>query len=371
MAGLPNAFRRNMIKCEVYIYSTSEHISQLCTGFLMLAKQKKIKLAYNFQPYTRDGKSPLKDKDPYALQGMFVVVNDKIGIFYDTGDGEEIFADPLQATDFYFKRSFPRETLPDEYKNRVFPLGLNYELYPGGINKMEIARFFLNKQISKSPKQMIRCIFRNLHLKYQPTVTRMQAAPDPDREPKVLFMTRTWNPEAFPAGASNEVKDYWKKVCIEVNETRATIIDTLRKNLGDRFYGGFASDGHSTSRYSQHLLPDARMAKKQAYINILREYPICIASTGLFNSIGWKMGEYVAFSKAIVSEKLYFGVPGDFSKDKNYLEFESAEQCVEHTLSLLHDQQKRTEMMENNNRYYNEYLSPDKMIWRTLKIATD
>mgnify|MGYP001599981346 CR=1 FL=1 len=31
-----------MTKCEIYIHSTSEHISQLCTGFSMLAAQNKL-----------------------------------------------------------------------------------------------------------------------------------------------------------------------------------------------------------------------------------------------------------------------------------------------------------------------------------------
>ncbi len=358
-----------MIKCDIYIHSTSEHISQLCTGFSMLAAQKKIKLTYNLQPYARNGNSPLKDNHPYALQGMFVMVNNKTGLFYDTGDGEEIFDGPLHATDFYFKRSYRKTAIPDGHHNHVFPLGLNYEIYPGGINKLEFARFFLNTQISKSKKQMIKSVLRNMHAMYQPTVSDMHVAPEPAREPKVLFMTRTWDPEAYPAGATEEIKAYWKRVCIEVNETRASIIGTLRRQLGDRFYGGFATDKHSVNKYHKFLLPDARMAKKKAYINTLREYPICIASTGLFNSIGWKLAEYVAFSKAIVSEPLYFEVPGDFGKDKNYLEFTNAEQCVEQTLSLLNDQQKRVEIMGNNNRYYNVYLSPDKLIWRTLEVA--
>lgn len=359
-----------MIKCEIYIHSTSEHISQLCAGFSMLAAQNRIDLTYNLSPYTRKGESPLNDKHPYALQGMFALINGKIGIFYDTGDGHEIFDGPLRTTDFYFKRSYRKEAIPVGHETQVFPLGLNYELYPGGINKLEIARFLLNKQIGKSKKQMIKSLLRNLHVMYQPTVSDMRASPDPLKEPKVLFMTRTWDPDSFRDNTSEEIKAYWKRVCIEVNETRAAIIEALRKRLGDRFYGGFASDDHSINEYSQYLLPDAGMAKKKAYINTLREYSICIASTGLFNSIGWKLAEYVAFSKAIVSEPLYFEVPGGFGKDKNYLEFTNAEQCVKQTLLLLNDQQKRAEIMENNSQYYNEYLSPDKLIWRTLEIVT-
>ena len=359
-----------MIKCDVFIHSTSEHISQLCTGFSLLGQQKKIKLTYNLSPYTRDGKSPLKGKDIYGLQGMFVIINNRTALYYDTTDGEELFAGALETVDLYFKRSFRDAAVPDKYKDRVFPLGLNYELYPDGIGKLEIARFFLNKQIGKSTKQMIRSVLRNLHFKYQPTVSGMHAPPDPGRSPKVLFMTRTWDPDNNRSGVSEEIRAYSKRICTEVNQTRASIIGILRERLGDRFYGGFARDAYSSSKYNQYLLSDTRMAQKRAYINILREYPICIASTGLFSSIGWKLGEYVAFSKAIVSEKLQFEVPGNFSRDKNYLEFETADQCVEQTLLLLDNQAKRTKMMEDNHQYYVDYLAPDMLIWRTLERAT-
>ena len=216
---------------------------------------------------------------------------------------------------------------------------------------------------------MVKSLMRNLHLTYQPTFADMHAGPDPLREPRVLFMTRAWNPDNFPEQAAPGESEYWRRVCNEVNETRAAIIDALRKKLGDKFYGGFSHDKYSIKKYGKFLLTDTRMSKKKAYINMLKEFPICIASTGLFNSIGWKLAEYIAFSKAIVSEPLYFEVPGDLGKDNNYLEFTTADQCVEKTLLLLNDQQKRTEIMGNNNRYYNEYLSPDKLIWRTLEIA--
>jgi hypothetical protein len=101
----------------------------------------------------------------------------------------------------------------------------------------------------------------------------------------------------------------------------------------------------------------------------LHEYPICIATTGLYNSIGWKFGEYVAFSKAIVSEKLLYEVPGNFGPGKNYAEFETAEQCVDQAVALVNEKTTREQMMENNYRYYNEYLAPDKLVWRTLEKA--
>ena len=356
-----------MIKCDIFIHSTSEHISQLCTGFAVLAAQKKIRLSYNLSPYKRYGKQPFKDTHPYALQGMFVVIDNKITIFYDTTDGENVLTEALEVADIYFKRSYRKDAISDAYKDKVFPLGLNYELHTDKFTKLEIGRFFLNPRIHKSPKHMVKSIIRILHLKYQPTPSNMYAAPEPLREPKVLFMARTWDPESYPAGFTAENAERWKQICNEINQTRASVIGLLRKNLGDRFYGGFSPSDHSIKHFSPYLLQDARASAKEDYLRILRDYPICIASTGLYNSIGWKLGEYVAFSKAIVSEKLYYEVPGDFSKDKNYLEFETADQCVAQTYTLLEDKVKRAQMMENNYQYYQDYLSPDKLIWRTIE----
>jgi hypothetical protein len=47
---------------------------------------------------------------------------------------------------------------------------------------------------------------------------------------------------------------------------------------------------------------------------------------GLYESNGWKLGEYVAGSKAIVSEHLHYDAPGNFSPEQNYLEFNSADE---------------------------------------------
>jgi len=359
-----------MIKCDVFIHSTSEHLSQLCTGFVLLESQKKIRLSFSLNPYTRDSKQPFKSTHPYSLQGMFVVINDNITVFYDTTDGKNPQNEALEIADIYFKRSYKKEAIPDAYKDKVFPLGLNYEVHTGRFDKLELGRFFLNPRIYKSPKHMVKSVIRNLHLNFQPTTSTMYAAPAPSQEPKVLFMARTWDPESYPAGLSEENVNNWKQICNQINQTRASVIGLLRGNLGDRFYGGFSPSNHSIKHFSPYLLQDGRASAKADYIRILRDYPICIASTGLYNSIGWKLAEYVAFSKAIVSEKLYYEVPGDFSKDKNYLEFDTADQCVEQTYTLLEDKAKRAQMMENNHQYYLDCLSPDKLIWRTLEKSS-
>lgn len=356
-----------MIYCKLYIYSTSEHISQLCTGFKLLEAQKKIELSYEFDAYSRGGKALLTNVRPYDLQGMFVVVNGDTTIFYDTTDGENLITEALEVSDFYFKRSYRAEAIPDQYKRIVFPLGLNYEVYTGAFDKLEFSRFFSHRRNFKSPKELIKSAMRNIGLKYNPTISNMHKPPENLRKPKVLFMARTWDPDNYTGGFPTENRELWKSLCHNINKTRAKVISVLRKELGQRFYGGFAQNRYTADNYKDLLLSNKLASTKRTYINILHEYPICIATTGLYNSIGWKFGEYVAFSKAIVSEKLTYEVPGDFGPGKNYAEFSTAEQCVEQAISLFEDKEVREQMMENNYRYYNEYLAPDKLVERTLE----
>ena len=193
----------------------------------------------------------------------------------------------------------------------------------------------------------------------------MYAAPNPNQEPRVLFMARAWDPDNDPVGLSAEGKAEREYL----NEMRARCIAMLKKELGRYFYGGFMRTHYAVDHFKGLLLENIYISGKKSYISMLHDYPICIATTGLHGSIGWKMGEYVSFSKSIVSERLTYVVPGDFEKDRNYLEFDTPALCLEQTMKLVEDKRCRQQMMEANWDYYHMHLSPDKLILRTLKIA--
>ena len=359
-----------MIKCELFSYSTSDHSTLIHTAFGLLAAKGEIQLTYNFKFYSRFGKTPLKHIDPYDLQGVFVVINQEKTIFYDTSDAEGLFEDVLEVSDLYFKRSYRKSAIPEQHQKKVFPLGLNYQVYAGMFDRREFYRlFFSTRNYRKSPKELIKWLLRNTLIKYNPTIKNMHFPPQPEQEPRVLFMARTWDADNCPYPIPDDFKEVWRRDCTNVNESRAGVIRILRKELGDRFYGGFSQSSYTSKHYKDALLDDNSVSRKGNYMKILRKHPICIATTGLHNSIGWKFAEYVAFSKAIVSEKLYFSVPGNLEAGKNYLEFNNTEECVKQTLKLFEDKTLRAQMMQDNYEYYEKYLSPDKIILRTLNIA--
>jgi len=146
-------------------------------------------------------------------------------------------------------------------------------------------------------------------------------------------------------------------------------VKLLRQEFGNSILAGFRHTEYAAKNYSDVLLRDDAVSEKENYLELLRRYPICVTTTGLHGSIGWKMGEYVAFSRAIVSEKLNYEVPGDFKEGQNFFGFDEPDQCVRMVDDLLSNTGLRFEMMKANHEYYLNYLKPDAMIRRTLKIG--
>jgi hypothetical protein len=305
---------------------------------------------------------------PHDLNGLFVELNDDKVLFYDTSDGCDLCDDALDVADFYFKRSYLQSTVHGRYKSAVFPLGFNYELYSGTLCRDEWARFLCRTDVLNNfPREFLKRIAELASVSFLPRASSMYAAPNPNQEPRVLFMARAWDPDNDPVGLSAERKAEREYM----NEMRARCLAMLKKELGRYFYGGFMRTDYAIGHFKDLLLENIYISGKKSYISMLHDYPICIATAGLHGSIGWKMGEYVSFSKSIVSERLTYAVPGGFEKDKNYLEFDAPGLCLEQTMKLVEDKHCRQQMMEANWHYYQMHLSPEKLILRTLKIAGD
>ena len=355
-----------MMNCTMFAYSISPHISQIYTGFSILAAKKTIRLTQKLGNYSHGDFKSFKDLGPGDLNGVFVLLDDKKRLFYDTSDSPHLLDEAAEVADAYFKRSYVANLIPDRYKSRVYPLGLNYELYTGKLDYYEIPRFILRKSsFRRFPVEFMKRIAELATVSFLPTIRNMCAPPVPNQVPQVLFMARAWD----PAGESAKISEKERTERTQINETRARCIELLRKELGPKFYGGFAHTRYAVENYGNLLLESPMISGKKNYLTLLRQYPICIATVGLHGSIGWKMAEYVAFSKSIVSERMKCVVPGPFGTGVNYLEFDSPEKCLQETMRLVEDAQLRRQMMADNWAYYKAYVVPDKLVLRTLHIA--
>jgi len=149
---------------------------------------------------------------------------------------------------------------------------------------------------------------------------------------------------------------------------RANCIYKLRHEFGNLFIGGLAPSVDALKNYPDCVV-DRKIITKKSYLKLLKNSTICIATEGLFGSNGWKLGEYIAGAKAIVTEKLRHEVPGEFKKGVNYLEFSSPDQCLECVQTLINNPKMRYQMMKENYSYYNNFLRPDILILNSINTC--
>jgi hypothetical protein len=353
------------LRCELRCHSNGLHLQQIYTGFTMLRNCGLVDVRQKFAHVeTRDRSKPFHLEDAKVTH-LAVIFNEEIKLYYDLHDSYEIDEYQLRAVDVYFKRSYSNEYVKElgPSAKKVKPLGLNYLVYPprsdwhGAIRSLVLGNG-LEKLKSLKALRFGRGFSNN------PAVDEAWDLPRTDAAPRILFMLRAWDPYDDPERPEEKVEQRRR-----INEMRASCVRALRDEFGDIFLGGFAHTEFAKAAFPDLLLPDVSLSSKMRYMKLLREYPICIATRGLHGSIGWKFGEYVAYSKAILSEKLEYDVPGNLECGRNYLEFESAESCVAVARRLVADPDLMREMMINNHNYYNAYVRADMLVLNSLYAA--
>lgn len=338
-----------MFKCEIS-YHPSLHLNQLYDGFEKLRKIGFIDLVVR-QSTGNQTKPILK-----------VVIDNKHIVIYDTLDGMNWIDGSIEEnlnyfksnikSDFYFKRSYNEQILENAPEDcKVYPLGLNYNLKPEGRYPKGLKEGF--KDFIKSNSILSRYYSKSLFYSRD-----FEFYPIPAEKNKILFLTRLWNPDEV-------VLEHLKVERELINNNRIDCIRACQKEFGKTFTGGIQNDNFSTL-FSKDLIVPMSVTNKKAFLNTIKQSNICIGTTGLHDSIGWKFAEYVAASRAIITEPLKYEVPGEFENKKNYLMYNNKDELIENIQSLLKSKDKLYSMMNNNFHYYNNYVRSDYLILNTL-----
>jgi hypothetical protein len=264
--------------------------------------------------------------------------------YVDVHDSHEIDADALESCDVYLKRGYVHDPLSP----KVRPLGLNYQVCADGFDRFELERRFRLEGWKPAARY-----FGHRQL----TVSDFEADATTG-EPRVLFLCRTWQPDVERGRDKNAERE-------RINQNRAECIVALRRAFGDRCIAGFDPTPYARARYPHAVGADQSLTKRRRYVQFMQTIPICVATIGLHSSNGWKLGEYIASSRAIVSEELHHDVPG-LVRGRNYLPFKSTAECVERVGELMESKAKRTAIAEANRQYYLTHLRPDRLIANAL-----
>jgi len=327
-------------------YSHNQQLSSFYVGLELLRRKGFIDLSYSF--------SGSKSAFLFGSVGEKTFCIDCLdGNNWIVGDRQinlEYFRNELN-TDFILKRSYSSELIPFKPNSKVFPFGFNYPM--GLAYRSHFSHF---GQFLTNPYWTLR-YFRMLsgYFDYR----TFEAEPALPNTPKILFQVRLWDPSDAKDPVNREHR-------VRINQFRIDCLYALKQNFPKLLIGG-VSDSAIARKLCPELILPSEQVNRNAYFSLVRESAIGIATTGLHESIGWKMGEYIAASRAIVSEELNYQVPGEFESGKNYLCFLNTDQLLSHVDSLVSNPVEILKMMKENYMYYYHYLRPDQLVWNALK----
>lgn len=345
---------RHRPRITVYPLSLNSHVRQVLVGFLRLAAQGAIHARFSPDAYQRYGVRPAAFLD----QRRFCAVAEFDGrkLAFDMHDSADVVEPLLAIADLYFKRSYSGQIHGHDRKIR--PYGLNCPVdaddpWPTGAwlaLKLEPGR------------HRVREAWRALKL---PACEHVEVAdlagkPGSNNGPRAIFMTRLWDPDD-----SADRPDDRREERRQISEMRVACVEALRKRFGDRVTGGLQPNGYAR-RHWPSLVADPALCRRENFLAQLEHHDVCIATDGLYGSVGWKFAEYVAKARAIVTEPLRYEPIGPIAPQTHYLEFEDPKQCVENVEALFDDDALRTSMMRANAEYFQEYGLPEQLISHAL-----
>ena len=308
----------------------------------------------------------LRDK---AASNAELIVDGKHSVFVDIHDSFEIDETALTSHDVYFKRSLQPEALSAAARTKVRGLGLVNYVHPDGVDVQQFRRLLgqpgpLARRAGAVLRLAATTAASLLDRGGRPTLSMMTGPPTRTREPQVLFMAGLWDPALVPDAAPEKIAEFEA-----VNEMRAECVRVLRREFGSRFHGGVQHSEFARRHFPDVLLGRGADGGKRAFLERVRRSPICVTTTGLHGSNGWKLVEYVGLSRAIVSEPLRYAAAGDFAAGRNYLSFGTPDECGERVARLMARHDEREAMMEANQRYVEEWMRPDRLAWRVIRAA--
>ncbi len=296
-----------MIDIKLEISYWTHHINQLIYSYFYFCQKNdiKFKLVYNSE---------------VRYNGAILHYLEKKA-FLDYEDDPKSIVNPHHY-DLYFKRSLsPLMAAPN-----AVPLNFNIPLSYKPFKFL----WYLDRKIMFKPqnrRELYRALdFFNLKIDSAHSVFDIRNFDNRiiDNNGKVIYYTRLWNP-------NNGKDDEEEQRRINQNYFRINACRQIKK------YFAYSSVGLFPDEYAIDQAPDLvldfNQCKKPNYLKTLRQYDIGVVDDGLKDAPGWKIGEYLLNSMAIISTPINIKL-NNFKEGVNYLatnsrtDFESVPQLI-------------------------------------------
>ena len=333
--------------------------SQIFAGLYELKYRREIDLRLSVRGFPEPPKGS-KHREIIAMRLIVENSSRPINVVIDLIDGTSISNDQyFDWADVYLKSSLGLSSGLRQHE-KVLPFGLRYACTSPNESVFDRLLFCLIG-VQRKPRSWSTTVTQPAHLllsRFKATQELCKLPPNIEFfegnsesvEPVIYYRTRVYDP-------TENVSTYAQKEFPKVNAMRVSCIRALREAFGSAFLGGIRD-----SAYARRYCPDLVLENSwgwRDHVNASRRSLVCVTTSGLFNSIDWKLLEYFAAGRAVVSERLKLDLPRPPLENRDFLSFTNAEECVDQCRRVLNSRDDLAPKLRSNaTTYYQTHCTP-------------
>ena len=184
------------------------------------------------------------------------------------------------------------------------------------------------------------------------------------------FFERVAEPELRPASSADNYVFYvawpWKKHT-EVNPPRARFMRACKAVPGVEFEGGFVPRRRSDVPGIEDITA-SRIYPFRSWLEHTQRSALVFNCAAVHGCLGWKLGEFLALGKAIISLPLQRSLPAELAHGEHvHFVDDTAEGIQAGVQRLLGDAPYRGRLERAARAYYLRYLAPDAVVGRLVE----
>jgi hypothetical protein len=281
----------------------------------------------------------------------FVIEKDNININFviDYGDNHEINANWYNWCDVYGIINFKSDLVDNSFHPKIIRLAPGFGIKIWNLVETiqtSIINFLLSHKHIKNPRKFFGRYWKLYN--YSPLRDYLGA------NPLINYI--------FQAGTLWQ-SDEWINNDDHVNRYRFNFFEAANSVFNVRFEGGFVSSSKKNENQDfQKFLLDKWIPNK-IYLSKVKNSVVVFNTPAWSLCHGWKLGEYLALGKAIISTPLFYELPSPLIHGTHIHYCSGGIDDIKEAIELIiNDEEYRNKLEKGASEYYLRYVKPDVQI---------
>lgn len=297
---------------------------------------------------------------------LFVIKQDECirKIAIDPWDETYVYDAAYQWADMYAKVNYDKDKTPGKYKERILSIPPSFSIkYQGYISTaFEVLNgirlcFFPKRLIYKTVSRFARECFMFSRVSLKEYISH-----DVGIEPKYVFFVSTyWHLSDVLWGEDHTHEGYDHFVNM-ANQNRLSYINVASTIDGIEFEGGLWSSHDEIYNSKGDKISYSHFISTKEYITKTKQ-SICVFNTpAVWGCHSWKLAEYMAMSKAIISMPLKNELPEPLVDGENVVFVNNEDEMRAAIIKIANDDAFREKLERGAFEYYKKYMAPTSVI---------